>query len=271
MIILLIEDDKYCRDLIRLHLLKFKNVFYNLDIHEAETLKEGLKAVEDYDPNMILLDGDLPDSAIQETVTHIPKIVANAAVVILTDHENIDMVVTAMKNGAQDYISKKLLADGKEFVSTLTTAWSRFEGRKIKETNLLSSPRIKQVTKELIEMARQDMTIDELKGLVEFSNYARSNFDEFQKKVDKMYKSIYESNGTPSIKQQIFYLTEGFDKFIKQNNKDKEEIKNEKKAISIANITGKWQFWVVAAPLIIAPLVSYILEWVKIFSSSVGK
>ena len=46
----------------------------------------------------------------------------------------------------------------------------------------------------------------ELKSLIEFSTFAKANLETVQKKIEKMYQTIYEGNGTPSMKQDIAEL-----------------------------------------------------------------
>ena len=66
--ILIVEDEVACRELIKLHLFKFKDQFYTLEIHEAGTLAEGKELYERLDPDMVILDGQLTDSDFEETI-----------------------------------------------------------------------------------------------------------------------------------------------------------------------------------------------------------
>ncbi len=217
--ILIIEDDKECRGLIKLHLLKFKDAFYSLEIHEAGTVEAGKEIYNDREPDMVILDGNLPDSNFEETLKLIPTFAVNSAVVMLTNQERMDGIVEAMKLGAVDYLTKQVLGDGKNFIKILTAAWSSFERKKISQTGAMPTLRVKQVGEELVAAAEKTMTPIELRNLIDFSQYAKANIEELTRKITRLYTTVYEGNessNSPSMKQEISEMKEKTDQIHKK-------------------------------------------------------
>ncbi|MEZ4864861.1 MAG: response regulator [Caldilineaceae bacterium] len=100
--ILLIEDDKVDRELVR----RFLEPIYNL--REAATGREGLAAVALLRPQLVLLDYRLPD---MNSVDLLQKLVAaDLPVIMLTGEEEPNVIVQAMQRGAQDYLIKGQLS-----------------------------------------------------------------------------------------------------------------------------------------------------------------
>lgn len=257
--------------MIKLFLLKFKDVFYSLEISETDKLQEGLEIYRRTAPDMILLDGELPDSTFQTTLEAIPEFSENSAVIVLTNHERVEYVVAAMKNGAKDFMNKKMLANGKEFIQSLTKAWTRFEEQKIKETNKLPTLRIKTVGEELLNLAEQNMSKEDLRALIEFSNYARANFEEHQKKINKLYSAMFENNGVPSIKTQIDNIRRDQEVILNKmlEDQDDEDKANEQRDVLIAEkgkikMTGRYALWGIAltgVATIFGAIINKVISW----------
>jgi two-component system, NtrC family, response regulator AtoC len=75
-------------------------------VREAGTIAEGLRAVEEARPEVVLLDLRLPDGSGLDAV---PKILAadpDAAVIMMTAYGSVADAVQAMQNGARDFVLK---------------------------------------------------------------------------------------------------------------------------------------------------------------------
>jgi len=101
--ILIVEDDKFLRELIAQKLLREK-----YDIAEAVDGEKGIKAVEDEKPDLVLLDLILPGIDGFEVLSRIKANPAIAAtpVIILSNLGQKDDIERGLKIGATDYMIK---------------------------------------------------------------------------------------------------------------------------------------------------------------------
>ena len=103
--IILVEDDAGDAGLIRYN-LKFSG-------HEHQLVwVESLAALDEHvdhagqEPDIVLLDLNLPDSTGLETVTRCKALVPNTPIVVLTGHDDLDFSLKALEKGSQDYLVK---------------------------------------------------------------------------------------------------------------------------------------------------------------------
>ena len=101
--ILIIEDDKFLRELIAQKLTKS-----GFDTTEAANGEDGLKAVKEEKPNMILLDLVLPGISGFDFLAQIKEdpISAEIPVIVLSNLSHKDDIEKALKIGAIDYLVK---------------------------------------------------------------------------------------------------------------------------------------------------------------------
>ncbi len=74
-------------------------------VHEAATAKEGLAAVANHPPDLILLDIGLPDQNGHDVLKHLREWYTNP-VIILSVQSNEEDIVRALDNSASDYLVK---------------------------------------------------------------------------------------------------------------------------------------------------------------------
>ena len=106
------------------------------EISEAGSISDALRLVEEERFDMLFLDLGLPDSTPVETVGHaIGLFEKSLPVVVLTSLDNEELGRQAIRNGAQDYLSKdKMTAD--LLRQTTRFAMARFETkRQLRERN----------------------------------------------------------------------------------------------------------------------------------------
>lgn len=110
--VLIVDDSAEDRLSCRRYLSQSELPTY--EFSEAETVEDGLKCLAESAPDCILLDYRLPDGsgldflrrAMSEFLPH------QVCVVMLTGYGDEDVIVSAMKQGAMDYVSKgRLSAD----------------------------------------------------------------------------------------------------------------------------------------------------------------
>lgn len=101
--ILIVEDDKFLRELIAQKLLK-----ENYDIVEAVDGEKGIKAVKEEKPDLILLDLILPGLGGFEVLSKIKEdpVLAEIPVIILSNLGQKEDIEKGLKMGANDYLIK---------------------------------------------------------------------------------------------------------------------------------------------------------------------
>ena len=76
-----------------------------LDVLEAETAAEAISQA-DKDPDVVILDYELPDGDGLSILRHLHKDDPDLPVIMLTAHKDAQTIVAAMKAGALDYVTK---------------------------------------------------------------------------------------------------------------------------------------------------------------------
>jgi DNA-binding response OmpR family regulator len=101
--ILIVEDDKFLRELISQKLVK-----ENFDIAEAVDGEQAVKKVKDVNPDLILLDLILPGIDGFEVLTKIKEdpVLAEVPVIILSNLGQKDDIEKGLNLGATDYLIK---------------------------------------------------------------------------------------------------------------------------------------------------------------------
>ena len=99
--VLIIDDEEKLRSLLA-RIIRLEG----FTVLEAENFKLGMKLLEKEDIDVVLCDVKLPDGNGVELVKDIRSRVPSVEVLLLTAYGNITDGVTAMKNGAFDYITK---------------------------------------------------------------------------------------------------------------------------------------------------------------------
>lgn len=96
--IVLIEDDRTLNRLLCDQLERLGH-----EVRGAHTKAEAVEVLKDFQPDLAFLDLQLPDT---NGLTFLPELREYCAVIILTAYGSIDQAVTAVRNGACDFLSK---------------------------------------------------------------------------------------------------------------------------------------------------------------------
>ena len=99
--LLLIEDDAA----IRFALRDFLSA-HDFDLAEADTCAAGERAFVEQRPGLVLTDYKLPDGNALELMPRLRAINASVPVVVLTAHGSVELAVQAIKDGADDFLTK---------------------------------------------------------------------------------------------------------------------------------------------------------------------
>lgn len=147
--ILIIDDSEDDRFLYRRALQKESNIKYN--IYEANDGKAGFSEIEEVMPSCILLDYSMPGQSGIEVLKNIRAKYPFIAIVMLTGHGDTMVAVNAMKEGAQDYLSKDSITQEvlqKSIHNAMEKIWLlkqlHKQNEELKETNI----RLQKATEE---------------------------------------------------------------------------------------------------------------------------
>jgi DNA-binding NtrC family response regulator len=109
--ILIIEDEAILAKNIRLYL---ERAGYETRI--AESAESGLATLEDFRPDLVLADYQLPGRNGLELLAELQRTEPGIRVVMLTGQASVDMAVEAMKLGAADFLTKPVALGKLKFV-----------------------------------------------------------------------------------------------------------------------------------------------------------
>jgi DNA-binding NtrC family response regulator len=79
---------------------------YGYDIDEADSLAGAIAHLRTQVPDLALVDWALPDGTALDLLTHIKQQGIDVPVVVLTGHGSIELAVTAVKEGAEQFLTK---------------------------------------------------------------------------------------------------------------------------------------------------------------------
>ena len=99
-LILIIDDEIQIR-----RFLKMSLAAYGYSVREAENGEEGFRAVFDYNPDLIILDLELPDTNGLKLIKKI-RISSSIPVIVLTVCDDERDKITLLDSGADDYLTK---------------------------------------------------------------------------------------------------------------------------------------------------------------------
>ncbi len=102
--VLVIEDNPLHAQFIENMLGRSDEMSFQVDI--SHTLQAGLQKATSQQPDVVLLDLDLPDSQGENTIESATGALKETPVVILTGRDDNELALRAVRQGAQDYLSK---------------------------------------------------------------------------------------------------------------------------------------------------------------------
>ena len=104
--ILVVDDDEIVRDALSSALQS-----QGYDVSEASRLDAGLKIFSTESCDAAIIDYLLPDGTALQLIPRLKAIDATIPVIVMTGHGTIDLAVTAIKLGAEHFITKPVELD----------------------------------------------------------------------------------------------------------------------------------------------------------------
>jgi two-component system KDP operon response regulator KdpE len=126
--ILIIDDEPQIRKLLEINLES-----NGYKVTQADTATMGIKLAANHQPDLILLDIGLPDMNGQDVLKEL-RTWYRHSIIILSVIENEDNIVTALDNGASDYVTKPFRVN--ELLARIRACLSR-NNSNIQNSNLL--------------------------------------------------------------------------------------------------------------------------------------
>ena len=133
--ILLIEDDPDYEEVIR-QVLSGSEMF---DVKTASSLASGLASIDQYAPEVFLVDLNLGDSSGYETFLRLRQVAGGTPIIVLTGLDDDQVPLHAVEDGAQDYLVKSLIQP-KLIERSMKMALSRQRREASRRPTTLSSP-----------------------------------------------------------------------------------------------------------------------------------
>lgn len=102
--VLIVEDDENHFELVRQYLVRAGAD--RITFHRVRLLREALGYLESNHADVVLLDLSLPDSPVHDTLQNLSQASPEIAIVVLTSLDDLELAVSSLQNGAQDYLVK---------------------------------------------------------------------------------------------------------------------------------------------------------------------
>lgn len=190
--ILIAEDELLTRIGIR-HLVKWEKLQYSI-VGEAENGEQALIMVEELKPDILLLDINMPVMNGIDVLKEMKKRQLDCKVIILSCHDEFELVKEALVNGASDYILKSAL-DNEHLVEAL----ERVKGMIVKERDSNNVRELLRDNNSNMSMAfRQNLLLGLLNGHC-LSNNIENIFSIKQK---NLFCIVFEINNYETIRNR---------------------------------------------------------------------
>ena len=144
--VLIIDDEQIIRDLFKRFLTRQGYEFYS-----AENGQDGLKAIEEVQPDLAFVDLKMPEMDGLEVLRKAKDINHDLPIIILTGHGDLDSAIQAVKLGAYDFQRKPV-----ENLETLLIEINRaIESHNLVKRNKKLAEELRIINSELEEKVKQ--------------------------------------------------------------------------------------------------------------------
>lgn len=198
--ILLIEDTREDSVLIE---RTIRDALTNVEFETCGTISMGIRACENMQPDIIILDVNLPDGGLQNLEDTVNKFKSQSAVIILTNLDDFNAVPELINCGADDTISKELIIeDQARFVARLFRGWTLSRNRIVNHKS-----RKIEVDRELINASKNSFSkTDKIRTREQNRAIEVEQNLQIQMTLNSIEKQVYLTNGT--VKDHVEDLEE---------------------------------------------------------------
>ncbi len=165
---LIVDDETELRKSV-VSILQNTNLGIQFDIQEASNGREALEKVKSADWDLILMDVRMPEMDGLQALTEIKEHSPSTFVVIMTAHSNLNDAITAIKEGAYDYLEKpvspekltdivKKSMEAHEMVSSLAASNPIFDDD-IESEIVGSNSKMKEVFSLIYKLCKVETTV----------------------------------------------------------------------------------------------------------------
>lgn len=159
---LLIADDE---DMIRKGVAKYLKLHTDRfsKIYEAENGQEAIDLTLRYQPDMLLLDVQMPGKTGLDVMKEVEKAGLEPVIVILSGYDAFTYAQQAVRYGAKDYLLKPVRAA--DILNTLNELADKYIGREedlIEEEKEATNPLVREATEYMQENYAKDLSLTEV-------------------------------------------------------------------------------------------------------------
>ncbi len=104
--VLVVDDDETMREVLTIRLED-----WGYEVNTAADASEARAAIEDHQPSVVLADIVLPGMSGLDLLRHLKADDPERPVILMTGHGTVDLAVEAMKQGAEDFLTKPIETD----------------------------------------------------------------------------------------------------------------------------------------------------------------
>jgi len=152
--ILIIEDDSSLSQMLTLH---FED--QGMEVQVAHSCGDALDQAEQFQPDLILLDQQLPDGLGNELIPRLLALAGTSRIIMMTGVHDLELAIQAIQDGAADFIHKPV--NEVELLGRIKVALSLFRERRLRDSGirqiLLSEERYRSMVNQApVGLARVD-------------------------------------------------------------------------------------------------------------------
>lgn len=233
--ILVVDDELLLRDVLYDFLTKKGYTVYSVSdgFKAVETIKEKNKVDSEERIQLALIDIKMPGMSGLELTTELKKLDPNLGIIVMTGYPSIDTALTALKNGALEYIVKPFRLDELKRIidKNLMNLGTEYE-------NIILKERIKQLEQKVSESEDKKKSKNEIDSEISLLGdlISKPRFKDSEEKSPRadFYKVInaYKEKSTDEAKKVQQEKIQKLDEFLEKGLIDRKEYESKKKEIS---------------------------------------
>lgn len=193
--ILVIEDNPDLQTYLREILVEERYM-----VHVAGTAVKGRELFFDVNPDLVILDLNLPDIDGETLRTEFKKVAPNTPIIILTAENSPQIIARNLRAGADDYISKPFTSE--ELLARISVRM-----REMRDTNAILRSGDIEINKESLEVTVKSKHVDLTKTEFELLLYLMENKNKILTR-EMILSRVWSTN--PDIETRVVDVYVGY-------------------------------------------------------------